>query len=460
MERPVKSLGVGSEQPKQREMMLATAKYVAYGGARGGGKSFALRLKARILCVMYPGIKVLIVRRTYKELQNNHIDILRVDLAGQAVYNSSEKRFRFHNGSTISFGYCDSDNDILQYQGAEYDVIMIDEATQLREEWLKIFPACLRGVNTHPKRIYYTCNPGGPAHGYIKRLFIDRIFREAENPDDYAFIRALVTDNAALMMAQPDYIKQLEALPYKLRQAWLAGDWTVLEGAFFEEFVDAPDHYADRRWTHVIDPFQPPRGWTVTRSFDWGFRRPFCCQWWAVDYEGTMYELMELYGQGREDNEGIKWPPNKVFSEIARIEREHPWLKGREIHGVADPSIWAVDTGVSIEEESRRAGVFWRKADNERIPGWMQCHYRLQFDEEGFPRCYFFSNCKDTIRTIQLQMYDQHKVEDLDTDLEDHAPDAWRYECMSRPIKPIIEEPPKEILIDPLDTLDRRKRRR
>ena len=128
-------------QPKQREFFTSDAKYIAFGGARGGGKSWAVRAKAKLLAIEYPGIKILIMRRTYKELQNNHIDAMRLDLNGLARYNASDKRFIFPNGSMISFGYCDADSHILQYQGAEYDVIFIDEATQFKEEWLKVFPA-------------------------------------------------------------------------------------------------------------------------------------------------------------------------------------------------------------------------------------------------------------------------------------------------------------------------------
>ena len=126
---------------------------------------------------------------------------------------------------------------------------------------MRQFAACLRGVNDFPKRIYYTCNPGGPGHSYIKRLFIDRRFEPGENPDDYVFIPARVTDNKALLAAQPDYLKQLEALPRRLRQAWLEGRWDIFQGQVFSEFTDDPTHYADRRFTHVIPAFDIPREW-------------------------------------------------------------------------------------------------------------------------------------------------------------------------------------------------------
>lgn len=204
---------LGVPNDKQRQFLLAKQKYVAYGGARGGGKSFAVRLKAKLLCARYAGIKILIVRRTYPELLNNHINTLRAELAGIAKYNTQDKIFTFPNGSTIKFGYCKNDADLQQYQGAEFDVIFIDEACLLSEHQIKAITACLRGVNDYPKRIYYTLNPGGQSHGYFKRLFIDRKFGQYEQADDYCFIQSLVTDNKALMESQPEYIQQLEALP-------------------------------------------------------------------------------------------------------------------------------------------------------------------------------------------------------------------------------------------------------
>ena len=408
-------------------------------------------MKAILMCLRYAGIKTLILRKTYQELINNHINEMRGLLHGIAKYNSSEKVFRFENGSTIKFGYCANDGDLDQYQGAEYDVVFIDEAGQFQEMWIRKITASVRGANDLPKRIYYTLNPGGPSHGYFKRLFIDKVYNEGEDPEEYRFIQSKVTDNRALMMMQPDYIKQLQALPYKLRRAWLDGDWNVFEGAFFEEWTDDPAHYQDRRWTHVVDPYDIPPGWTIFRSFDWGYSRPFACQWFAVDYDGNLACILELYGMGREPNEGIKWPASQVFGEIAKTEKTHPWLKGKKIHGVADPSIWAKEsTGVSIYDSAVAEGVYFTKADNERIPGWMQVHYRLQFDEEGYPRMQFFSNCRHAIRTLPLMMYDPIKVEDLDTDLEDHLADSTRYACMSRPIVPAKPREPEPLLLDPL----------
>lgn len=452
----MRTLDLGRAQPKQTLFLKDKHRHIAYGGARGGGKSWAVRTKSKLLAFRYPGIKILIVRKAYKELQNNHIEQLTAELAGFAKYNRSDKMFRFPNGSTISFGYCANEGDLGQYQGAEYDVVFIDEAGQLQESWIRKINLCVRGTNGFPKRTYYTLNPGGPGHAYFKRVFVDRNFNPDEDPDDYFFIQAKVEDNKALMDKQPDYLRELENLPPTLRAAWKDGRWDVYEGQFFEDFRDVPEHYKDRRWTHVIEPFEIPDGWTICRSYDFGYGKPFSCAWWAVDYDGTIYRIMELYGCTRTPNEGVKWTPDKQFEEIHKTEMQHPWLKGKTIIGVADPAIWDASRGESVADTAARYGVFFTPGDNERIAGWMQCHYRLQFDEDGYPRMYVFNTCRAFIRTIPTLIYDEHRAEDLDTKMEDHVADEWRYFCMSRPIKPIraVKEP--RILFDPLDMMKRR----
>lgn len=439
-------LTIDPPNAKQDKFLRARTRHVAFGGARGGGKSWAVRTKAKLLCCRYPGIKILIVRKTYRELLNNHVEFLRPELKGVARYNKSENAFYFVNGSQIKFGYCSCDGDLDQYQGAEYDVIFLDEATQLSEHQMKIITACNRGANDFPKRMYYTCNPGGQGHQYIKRLFIDRNFTEHERPEDYSFIQSLVTDNIALLEKDAEYIAQLEALPAKIKEAWLYGRWDVYEGQFFEEFRDDPDHYKDRQNTHVIDPFEVPQGWTIVRSFDWGYARPFSCGWWAIDYDGVAYRILELYGCTQTPNEGVKWTPDQVFSEIHRIEKEHRWLQGKHITGVADPAIWDAQTGESLAERAAKHQVFFQKGDHARIPGWMQMHYRMDFDENGYAMMYFFKNCKAAIRTLPLLMFSETKPEDLDTSQEDHAADDIRYFCMSRPIKPRHRKKPDEFL--------------
>lgn len=460
---------------KQALFLAEKHKYVGYGGARGGGKSWAVRVKAVLLCYKYPGIVCCIIRKTYPELRENHIKQLRQMLrCGQsdalAKYNDSEKKISFPNGSTILFRYLENESDEARFQGTEADVIFMDEATQHPEQRFDILKACLRGVNDFPKRIYLTCNPGGEGHGWVKRLFIDRIFKENEKPEEYTFIQSLVTDNTALMRSHPEYLDQLNALPPKQREAWLYGNWEIFEGQFFEDFrvvpdlVEAEKHGCKlsaeelrqaHRWCHVIPEIDlsrgEPRHWTIYRSYDFGYGKPFSCAWWAVDYDGVFYRILELYGCTETPNEGLRWTPDQQFKRIAEIEREHPWLRGKRIEGVADPAIWDASRGESIADTAMRYGIDFIPGDHERIPGWMQCHYRLQFDDEGYARMYVFENCKGFIRTIPLMIFDAHHPEDLDTSLEDHIADEWRYMCMTQPVKPIRATPKRVIISDPLN---------
>ena len=463
----MKTLTMPEPNPKQRMFMKDKHRYVAYGGARGGGKSHIAMWMAILFCLTYRGIRICIVRKTLDELRNNYIYKMVPVLNGIARYNKSEKIFTFPKGSTIKFEYCACDSDLDHFQGAEYDVLFIDEACLLMEEWIEKIDACTRGVHfdpatglpisrKFPNRTYYMLNPGGPSHAYFKRLFIDRRFEKEEIPDNYSFIQALVTDNKVLMEQNPDYINTLRKLPPKLRKAWLEGEWDVFEGQFFEDLRIEPDVTAavaagfldeadalrrQRRWVHVIEPFEIPSGWTIYRSFDWGYRRPFSCGWWAVDYEGVIYRILELYGCTGEPNEGLKWYPEQVFKTIREIETTHRWRAGRRIHGVADPAIWDGETGESIAETAQKYRVYFEKGDHDRLPGWMQCHYRLAFDNDGFPMMYVFNTCKAFIRTVPTLMYDDHRPEDLDSDGEDHVADEWRYMCMSRPIKPRTIKP-------------------
>ena len=477
------TLQLDKPSEKQRQFMSDPHKFLAFGGSRGGGKSHAVKTDAIVKALRYPGIKIMIIRKTYPELIANHIQPMVewlhcYDKAAKiADYNDQKKQLTFPNGSMIMFRYCDTDKDAERFQGTECDVLYVDEATQQSEERMKKLIACVRGVNDFPKQIRYTCNPGGEGHGWVKRLFIDRSFNEGEHAEDYGFIQSSVYDNKALMATNPDYITQLEALPPHLRDMWLYGNWDIYEGQFFEDFRVVPDiqaaheHGCDmtadelkrhRRWTHVIEPLDltagDRRGWKILRSYDFGYGKPFSCAWWALDYDGVLYRIMELYGCTDTPNEGLRWTPDQQFREIARIEAEHPWLKGKRIDGVADPAIWDASRGESIADTALKYGVYFTPGDNNRVPGWMQMHYRFQFDDNGYPRMYIFDNCKAFIRTVPLMIYDSHKPEDLDTDLEDHCVDEARYLCMSRPITPILPVEQRQIFSDPLNQFNNNRR--
>lgn len=453
-------IDLGRPNAKQDLFLRDHHKHVAFGGARGGGKSWAVRAKAVLLAFKHAGIKIMIIRKSYPELQQNHIrplrELLKIGMPGNSIkYNDSRKEIQFPNGSLILFGYCSNDNDVSRYQGTEVDVLFLDEATHLDEDWIKKLRACVRGVNEFPKRIYYTCNPGGKGHAFIKRLFIDRDFMADEYPEDYSFIQSMVYDNYALMESDPEYVKQLEALPEALRKAWLEGDWNAFVGQVFAEWRNNPDGYKSRRWSHVVDDFPIDSSWKIYRGFDFGYTKPFACVWIAIDHYGRMILFKEYYGCTRQADTGVQMQPREIAQKIREIEKTDPMLKGRQIIGIADPAIWQMTTGESIADMMEKEGVYFSKGDHTRLAGLMQMHYRLAFDEEGFPMFYVFKSCRNVIRTLPILIYDEKHPEDVDTTMEDHLYDAIRYVCMENPLNPrksAVWTPPEE---DPLNMWQR-----
>ena len=419
---------------KQKEFFIARARHTAYGGARGGGKSWSGRRKLVMLGMKYAGLRMLLLRRTMVDLRENHLLVLQRELNGYAKYNREERAFTFPNGSRLKLGYCDNEGDVLQYQGQEYEVILFEEATQFPEDWVSDIRVTLRTPRRDfAPRCYYTCNPGGVGHAWVKRLFIDKIYKQGEKPEDYQFISAKVDDNPYV---NPQYIEHLDNLPEMRRRAWRDGEWNLYEGQVFESFRDDPEHYGDRIYTHIIEPFEIPKSWTIYRSFDFGYAKPFSVGWWAVDYDGTLYRIAEWYGCVKNmANTGIKITPEEIFEGILEREGSEPNLAGRKIRGVADPSIWDASRGVSIAEVGEKYRIYFDEGDNKRLPGLMQVQQRLKFDDEGKPLMYAFQTCRDFIRTLPLLQYDTKKTEDIDTDGEDHVYDEVRYMCMARPVK-------------------------
>jgi hypothetical protein len=449
----MKTLVIPKPNPKQARFFMSRKRFIGYGGARGGGKSWALRVKFILLAFKYPGLKLLLLRKTLPELRENHIIPMMRMLYGIARYNKDERAFIFPNGIRIKLGYCDHENDIYQYQGQEYDVIGLEEATHFTWAQVQFLMTCNRSTRTDFKpRMYFTGNPGGVGHKWFKRLFVDKKYEKKEKPEDYDFIPATVDDNTVLMEANPEYVEILDNLPEKLRKAHRHGDWNVFEGQYFEEFTDDINHYQDRIGTHVIDPFEIPAEWKIYRSFDFGYAKPFSVGWWALDSDGRLYRILELYGCTGDPNVGVKWHPGKIAEKIREVEEQHRWLKGKKIIGIADPSIWDGSRGESVEDTMEKNRVYFDKGDNKRLPGWMQVHYRLAFDDNGIPMMYSFNTCKGFIRTMPELIYDVNDVEDVDTDGEDHIADETRYLCMSNPIAPRKTAVSKPTSYDPLST--------
>ncbi len=461
-------------QPKQAAFIACPADDVAFGGARGGGKSDAVIGDWASHEDLYHEHAIgLALRRERTQL------IELIERAKQILspighkWHEQDKYFRGPNGGRLRFAYLENDSDADAYQGHGYTRLYIEEVgTFPAESPISKLTATLRSGHGVPCQMKSTCNPGGPGHQWVKaRYKLDthpqgmEVFRfEYINPftkkkieKTRVFIPSKVVDNKYL---GDDYVANLfQVGSENLVKAWLTGDWSVIEGAFF------PEWSTDR---HVIRPFEIPGSWTRFRSADWGSAKPFSVGWWAVAGEdfripgredgaslgsagergahmvprGALIRYREWYGASA-PNIGLKLTAEAVANGIREREIHEPRdLEGRPAisYGVLDPAAFHVDGGPSIAERMAAPPnrIFFRRADNARVPqrgamgGWDQLRARLVGDGER-PMIYFFSTCKDSIRTLPALQHDPVKAEDVDTEQEDHAPDEIRYACMSRP---------------------------
>ena len=425
--------------PKQLEFFKSRVKHTAYGGAKAGGKSWAMRTKCMMLAMTYPGLRILLLRRTLKELRENHIEPMRKILWGVAKFNKTEMVFTFPNDSRIVCGYCDNESDVSRYQGHEYDVICFEEATLFTEQQHEDLVLCLRSTRTDfIPRIYYTCNPGGVGHEWVKRLFIDRNYKETENPDEYLFIPAQVYDNYVIMERQPDYVKMLENLPEDKRRALLYGDWDAYDGRFFKEFS---------RRTHVIRPFRIPDHWQRYRAFDYGLDM-LACLWAAFDEIGNCYIYKELC----ESNLIIPLAAQKMLEYTGEDENITCTF--------APFDIWSRNqgTGKYKAEMFEDSGLQLTPVRNGREDGWQNVLNWLHLVPDGTgekrPRLFIFENCRELIRCIPLLQYDDKNANDVAKEPHDitHAPDALRYLLDGRPSATEVPVPRDED--EPLDFED------
>ncbi|MBQ2742907.1 MAG: phage terminase large subunit [Oscillospiraceae bacterium] len=217
--------------PKQKQFIDAEASEVLFGGAAGGGKSFAQLIDALLFALKYPGSKQMILRRTFPELEKSLIRVA-CDIYPRSIfkYNYSKHVGRFENGSIIDFAYCDKESDVYKYQSAEYDVIRFDELTHFTDYMYTYLISRVRGTNGYPKQIKSSTNPGGVGHSWVKSRFIDVGPPNSEH-DGKIFIPAMVQDNVFLMESDPGYVKRLEKLSEKDKQALLMVTGTSSTGS-------------------------------------------------------------------------------------------------------------------------------------------------------------------------------------------------------------------------------------
>ena len=417
----------------QTEFLAAMEQEVFYGGARGGGKSYAMLVDPLRYCHKQHH-RALLLRRSMPELRDliSHSQRLYTRAFPGAKWREQEKEWRFPSGARIEFGYAENLTDVLRYQGQSYTWIGIDELPQYpTPDIYNFLRSSLRSVDPEvPVFIRATGNPGNVGSTWVKNMFVDPatpntpFTMDIETPVGMKsitrrFIPAKLQDNPYLMQTD-DYMIMLSSLPDIQKKQFLEGDWEAFEGSAFPEF---------NRAVHVIEPFEIPNNWVRFRSADWGYSSPACCLWFAIDFDNYLYVYRELYTQ-------------KVTADIfARqvLQQEYgEYMK----FGVLDSSTWAKrgDVGPSIAETMIQEGCKWRPSDRSprsRINGKLEVHKRLYVDPDiQYPGMFIFSNCTNLIRTLPLLPTDKNNPEDVDTHAEDHAYDALRYACMSRPLHP------------------------
>ncbi|MBQ9228765.1 MAG: terminase family protein [Eubacterium sp.] len=460
-------------QPKQVAFMQRPEYECLYGGAAGGGKSDALLIEA-LRQVDKRNYRGIIFRKTYPQLEALIARSFELypKIYPSARYNAAEKRWLFPSGARIFFGYMQHEQDKYNYQGKPYDFIAFDELTHFTYSQYMYLMSRNR-PNGSGTRVYMraTANPGGIGHAWVKERFISpappltpiekryNILTPDRKTIQIAkrriFVPATVFDNQALLQNDPNYLATLAALPEAEREALLYGSWDSFDGQVFSEWQNDPSHYLDRKWTHVIEPFEIPFNWRILRVFDFGYSRPFAVAWLAFNEDGKCYIIREYYGWNGTPNQGAKLAPDKIAADIKYYETHDERLKGHDIYGVADPSIWDKSRGESIARvmEKHPNYIHFKPGKNDRLSGLMQYHYRLHFDGDGECMLQVFKDCKQIIRTLPALVYDESRAEDIDTDGEDHLYDAIRYGLMEHTVAPRVPKELPDMRDDPLNLM-------
>jgi hypothetical protein len=398
--------------------------------------------------VGHPRYKALILRRTFPQLQEiiDRCWNWYPKITEKAVYRATEHRWYFPSGATVQLGHMQHEADKYSYQGKEYAWIGFDEVTQFTQtQYLYLHSRCRSTIPELPTRIRATTNPGGIGHVWCKERFVDiakpgEVYIDPKTGQSRMFIPARVTDNPTLVENDPAYIARLEGLPEIERLRLLEGVWDVFEGQCFTELSQR---------VHGSEPFDIPPEWEKFMAFDWRFAKPFSVGWYAVDFDGTLYRYREWYGN-KEDADihdiGLRMSNVDIARGIWDREKENVAFR------VADPACWSKKPqkggikGPSVIEDLGKEGLYFIKADNNRILGKNQVHERFRLEEEineqtgevlkEYPRFMAFNNQEHFWRTMLDIRLDPKNPEDVDTDQEDHIYDEFRYACMTRPVVP------------------------
>jgi len=445
-----------------------------FGGERGGGKSdFQLGYQEDGALFYGARHRGIMFRKTYpeiEELQSRAIELFPESGAVYKVQPSSDYPFSncwyWPGGASVKMRYMEREADYGRYHGHQYTRVSFDEVTEYATPGgMRRMQSTLRSAAGVHCTMRATGNPGGRGHVWVNQRYVSgrRPFtpwRDADSGLLRMFIPSKLDDNSR-MPDRDQYRRNLLAATAgndALRKAWLRGDWDIVVGAFF-------DCWSERLVIGI--PWKPPAHWTRFGSFDWGSAKPFSYSLYAIANEetfvrvgkkeiriprGALVMYAEWYGAKEgETNVGLKLTAEQVADGILRLERNESKIDYR----VADPSIWKEDGGPSVAERMFRYRAPWdkaptprcvqfRPADNSRVTGWDQVRGRMLGEMQGSdandmpvfgdPLIFFTTACPAALKFMPAMQHDDHKVEDIDTDSEDHKADDVRYACMSRPI--------------------------
>ena len=471
--------------PKQMECFLSTATEILYGGGAGGGKSHLMRIAAIIWCLEISHLQIYLFRKTFPELEKNHLDgptgfhslLDPLRQKKKCFINKSKNYIEFYNSSKIHLCHCQHEKDVYAFQGAEIHVLMIDESTHFSAFVYKYLRGRTRKVGiTLPKkyeglfpRIICGSNPGGISHNFFKKSFVtSRPPLEIEQMDEdnggllRQYIPALLTDNRSLMEEDPNYKGRLKGLGNKqLVRAMLEGDWNILSGGALDDVWQAE--------IHILQKFKIPSGWYVDRGFDWGSSHPFSVLWFAeADGEevpdgiykgwcppkGTLIIIAEWYGCSGEPNTGLKMSARDIAKGIK--EREIIFKKNllapcieeghsseKTIHaGPADNQIFSEQNENCIGNDMEDESIYWERSNKSagtRVGGLNLIRDGLlnalqEYVED--PAIYIFNSCPELIDHLPVLPRDTKNTEDVDSSAEDHDYDVLRYRCLGTNQRP------------------------